>query len=1086
MPDFPQSGVELVAEVSQYTRNMQRALQDATRLDKQFADVVSEADRMQRALNGIDGDVDVRVNLAGDDLTRLDRLNDVDVSIRTDITDDTALTRIENVEDQDVDFRTDIADDTAINRIEGVADQDVDFKTNISDDTAIRRIENVEDATVDLKVGRDEVTAKLEGVKTQLNTIRNLATISLVIKGAELLTNIQSLPVVSTILEMDSAVATVNARTLNEIPNAAAVVNDLYTDAWGESRAQIADVIVEMSRLGIANEDLAAAGEDVFQVATATGQDPVEILRRMDTLVKNGLVPNFSAAGDVIVGAFNSGLNRADDFLETVDEYSQVVNDTGLSFDALFEIQRAGLNEGVRDTDKLVDSYKEFLNLTREEASRNISFGEETDRTVALEELGLFDEAAAYTQGELVADQFVAAVLDNLRAVEDPAKQRELALAIFNPSMVEDAGLPGLLAADLSESTDVVAAFEGIAEESAGILKDNLTTAYTEAARTLETELVTALNNAIDISGFLENLKNAAVTFSDTLEGGGSIGEGITVALGLPDETFQKFESVFNNLLLGLGEIVANVFSFLGQGEAAAGIRASIEDAAVGQLQFDLQVADDAAGVQNAIKAAIRRGVDEADISASLQGAAEEMLSSGDIVGARDLVSSALALQDVPITIAGVEFPANTTRQEIIDHFQSQLIGIPIPLDEIDATFAARDIDTTQIEEQIAAAGAEVGTRVGELLSSGDVASAAEAAVASGDVALLTTAFDAALAAEMPEVAQSIKDEMSKLVDGTDQYMQPEIDRLNAALEQRFQTALQFHDLDLALDVASRIDLGDDQSAIADQLRTLFDTAIAEGDFQFADQIAEQLNNPALQQQVDDLFAEAQEAKQSFLEMQEGSKAATDSMGNVSTEVARIGQTSGLIMPEAAKQVTDYSDSAQEDIDLLYVRMARFTAENRTETDAVGTTLKGAEPYWERYRTYAVEQIDLIGERIDYVREQTQGLTNDLAVGSGADVPVPVPVGDVPEAAGGGRFGAGEIVKVGERGAELITMPREGAIVNAANTSALTQALMGMGMGGGQTVNNYNVVLTNNVRTQSAAQAGFYSQGFARQLRGFL
>lgn len=695
--------------------------------------------------------------------------------------------------------------------LDGIKSKDVDVKVDTSKiKPAQNEINNLSrEQNVDVTADTGQALAAIDQISGQLQALQQLAVINILMEVPNLAEN----PVFAAISDTETQVDRIAAMTGQEIPNAAGIINNLYSEAWGESRQEIADVIIEMGRLKVANRDFESTARSAFQVAAVTGEEPLDILRSMEQLVANELSPSFTAAGDYITRGFQTGLNQSGDFLDSIIEYSSVFKDNSLSAGAFFEILKTGLEGGAYNTDYLIDGFKEMTNLSREEISRFQSFGEQTDRTRAFGEMGLTDEAGAYSAGQITGDQFAAGVLDGLRAVEDPAKQRELALAIFSPTMVENIGLPNLLAMDLSNSSELPAAWEGVAANAATVLTDNLNGAIEEFTRLIETELITALDEAFDLTARMDIAKQQFQDFIAAIRAGEGVGGAIEIAFGIPgvDTALLNIERVFGNLVIAILEAVAFIQDPTGTTDADKGTRGQIAKFAEGQLAFDLQVAN-LDEVPALLQQAVDRGVSGDAIGNAVVTAAQEAIAAGDIALAARLTRSIDVASQAPLIVMGREFEAGATPEDI-----KRFLGLEGA--EIDAAIANAFAGRSEgISQQVA----------GELETIAENARAA-----------FFTAMEGGDIGEALNIAGSLDDPAL-------------ISRASQAASEMFlaaQEALNNFDFSTANTLANQLQdptLIAQATELGDFLRGQFDLAMQEGDLFGAKQLATDLADPTL------------------------------------------------------------------------------------------------------------------------------------------------------------------------------------------------------------------------------------------------
>lgn len=890
------------------------------------------------------------------------------------------------------------------------------------------------DQTVTVDAKTSNVDTAVQTITTQLETLKALATIDILLNLPTNIPDISSIPILGAVADLEKQVDRVGAETGRNIPQAAGAITNLYGEAWSDSREQIADLIIELGRLGIANDQLESTARSVFQTAAVTGEEPVAVLNAMSQLITNEIVPNFDAAGGFLVKGFQEGLATSGDYLDSVSEYSKTLKDSNLSAGAFFTILDQGLEAGSQNTDKLIDGFKEFLNLSREETAIQVSSGDQTDRTKAIRALELTDEAEAYTAGQITGDQFSAGVLDGLRAIEDPARQRELALAIFSPTMIEEIGLPQLLAIDLSNAGELPAAWEGVAAAGAAALTDNLEGALTEFKALVETELVTAIDDAFDLQGRLDLAKQQFQDFIAAIRSGEDLGSAIEIAFGIEgtSEFLERFQSIIGNLEIVFLQAVKGIAELVpgDQGEAAIGTE--IKRLSENQLAYDLQITniEDIPGV---LQTAVSRGLTAPEIGEGMLTAIDEALAAGDLELAARLSQILQQGADEPIVIRGIEFAPGTTPDQIKQRIPG---GVnPAELDaEIARTFALRSEGAIpEVRERMA----EVGALARE---------AYETALAEGRVG------------DARGLAESLDD--------------PElVNRVNIrAIEMRQAAEAAFEGMDFPVfnELANKIEdpeLLAKAQAWAEALRQQFDTSIASGDAGVAQTIATQLGDPSLQAQVDALTLKLSEIT-SLSDMAGGTIATGVDSGT--TAMDTFGQKTDEVMGNAESGTRD----------------AGFAVSEVMTTIASGLGLNIDE--WDTWQLSVIEFINLVAERLIYVQEVLGGMVADASgftAAEGTTGTTTTTTTDKPAAEGGTRRGT---FLTGERGPELVSTDERVAVLNNQTSRSIFSFLEGLSggmMGRPAVTNQRNPTLNQTNYIQSSAQLVNQQQRDADYLR---
>jgi len=217
------------------------------------------------------------------------------------------------------------------------------------------------------------------------------------------------------------------------------VAGDLYAQAWGDSLGATGQAVQDTVEIAgdLGDALLTKAVPAAMDLSDVLGEDFRETVRAAQTLVENGLVGSLQEGLDELADAGAGGLNRAQDLLETVIEYSGPLSDLGLSVDEIFDGLGGSIATGTRDLDKVADSLKEFRVLALEERGLK-----------AAEMLGIDGESlqAAVAEGGPASRDALLSVLDTLRAESDPLVQELAGRDLFG-SMFEDAR-DGVLAFD--------------------------------------------------------------------------------------------------------------------------------------------------------------------------------------------------------------------------------------------------------------------------------------------------------------------------------------------------------------------------------------------------------------------------------------------------------------------------------------------------------------------------------------------------------------------------------------------------------------------------------------------------------------
>ncbi|WP_029516947.1 phage tail tape measure protein [Paenibacillus polymyxa] len=137
-------------------------------------------------------------------------------------------------------------------------------------------------------------------------------------------------------------------------------IRGMYEANYGEGFGDIADSLVGVKNAtGLTGEALKGATESALSLRDVFGYEVPETMRTVGVLMKN-LGLSSEEAFNLIAQGSQKGLNRADDFLDTLNEYSVQFKDAGYNAQQMLSVLNSGLEKGAFNTDKIADALKEF------------------------------------------------------------------------------------------------------------------------------------------------------------------------------------------------------------------------------------------------------------------------------------------------------------------------------------------------------------------------------------------------------------------------------------------------------------------------------------------------------------------------------------------------------------------------------------------------------------------------------------------------------------------------------------------------------------------------------------------------------
>lgn len=169
---------------------------------------------------------------------------------------------------------------------------------------------------------------------------------------------------------------------------------------------------------------------------------------------------------DIITKGFQDGMNYADDWIDTLWEYSTHAQDAGFKAEEFYNIMRDGKNGGAFNLDKIGDLIKE-MNLQLHDLS--------DDGVMYLEQLGIstdeWNKAMNGSQDEV--KDFVLKVVDGLGEVADENKRAQMGAELMG-TQYED--LTGKVVAAMFKSTNAVTDFSDTSDNVVKNVKEKFGT----------------------------------------------------------------------------------------------------------------------------------------------------------------------------------------------------------------------------------------------------------------------------------------------------------------------------------------------------------------------------------------------------------------------------------------------------------------------------------------------------------------------------------------------------------------------------------------------------------------------------------
>lgn len=202
-----------------------------------------------------------------------------------------------------------------------------------------------------------------------------------------------------------------------------------YGDNWGESTDAVNDAIRSVGQnIGDVSDmsvkELQGVTEQALAFSQTMDQDVALSTEAVGSMLKNGLAKNATEAFDILTAGTQQGVNKADDLLETFQEYSPQFKKLGFTGKTALNYLSAGLKAGARDTDVIADAFKEL--------SIRVIDNSATTKD-AYKSLGIPGKqmTEAFAKGGKSAEAATQQIISGLNQVKDPVERNRIGVELF-------------------------------------------------------------------------------------------------------------------------------------------------------------------------------------------------------------------------------------------------------------------------------------------------------------------------------------------------------------------------------------------------------------------------------------------------------------------------------------------------------------------------------------------------------------------------------------------------------------------------------------------------------------------------------
>ncbi|WP_371800890.1 phage tail tape measure protein [Streptomyces sp. NBC_01732] len=267
----------------------------------------------------------------------------------------------------------------------------------------------------------------------------------------------------------------------------------VYSAGYGES---VEDANAALKALwqqglvpaGATADEMGNISKQAMDVASVLGDEVGPTANSVGQMLKTGMAKNATEAFDILVAGTQKGANKAEDLLDTFNEYGVQFKKVGLDGKTAMGLIQQGLQGGARDADLVADSIKEF-------SIRSIDGSATTIAGFKSIGLNADDMRKKIAAGGPSAQQALGLTLDKLRAIKDPADRAAAATALFG-TQAEDMG-DALYKLDVGTAVDALGKVDGAAKAAGETMHDNAKNKITAFTRSLQTGVVDFLGGTV-------------------------------------------------------------------------------------------------------------------------------------------------------------------------------------------------------------------------------------------------------------------------------------------------------------------------------------------------------------------------------------------------------------------------------------------------------------------------------------------------------------------------------------------------------------------------------------------------------------
>ncbi|MEU9388673.1 phage tail tape measure protein [Streptomyces sp. NPDC048324] len=299
----------------------------------------------------------------------------------------------------------------------------------------------------------------------------------------------------------------------------------VYSAGYGESIADANEALKSLWQQGLVPagataDEMAHISKKAMDVASVLGDEVGPTANSVGQMLKTGMAKDADEAFDILVKGAQEGGNKAEDLLDTFNEYSTNFRTLGLNGKDAMGLISQGLKGGARDADQVADAIKEF-SLVAGQGGKAV---EDTFTSIGLNGSQIVKDVAA---GGDRAKGAMDKVLDALAKMPATAERANVVKTLFG-GPGEDLGA-ALFSLNVDKAAGSLGKIEGAAKNAGDTMHDNASQKITVFWRSLQTLAVDVIGGVVlpalegmadkfaALAGFVERNKTPILTVASIL-----------------------------------------------------------------------------------------------------------------------------------------------------------------------------------------------------------------------------------------------------------------------------------------------------------------------------------------------------------------------------------------------------------------------------------------------------------------------------------------------------------------------------------------------------------------------------------------